>query len=565
VNDSELEGMRITGSFCYNAGSERPVFFVTRFSKKAAATGVWKKMPHSRVEQKWSRSDNRFKLYENFRQEIAGDSIGAWFQFETSAGETIIVKTGVSYVSIENARKNLLAESEQHDFEILRINAENAWNATLSKVRIEGGTQDEKTVFYTALYHTQLHPNIISDVNGDYPAMESEKTGNTAGFHYSIFSLWDTYRNLHPLMSLLYPRKQLDMVKTMIRMYKESGWLPKWELNGKETFVMEGDPAIPVIVDTYRRGLTDFEIQTAYEAMYKSATSPGRSNKLRPDIDSYLKRGYIPYTRPFDNSVSHALEYYIADWNLAQLAKMLGKADDYERFLAQSLRYVEYFDFEEYKMIRPKLADGTFLKPFDPEQGENFQPSPGFHEGSAWQYTFGVPHDIRGLIRHMGGEKHFINKLQRIFDDDLYDMTNEPDIHYPYLFNYVSGEAWRTQRIVDDLRKTHFKNAPDGIPGNDDCGTLSAWIIFSMLGFYPVCPGSPEFAVTSPLFEKIELHLDQTYYPGQCFEIQRNTEGNRGPYIKSMTLNGKPFTGHFLHHDVITEGGYLQIETGSLK
>jgi predicted alpha-1,2-mannosidase len=347
------------------------------------------------------------------------------------------------------------------------------------------------------------------------------------------------------------------MVRSMVAMYHESGWLPKWELNSRETHVMEGDPAIPVIVDTYLRGLTDFDVSAAYEAMVKSATTKGADNKLRPDNDDYLNLGYVPLREQFDNSVSHALEYYIADWNLAQFAKSLGKTDDYKRFLNQSLKYKNYFD-REFMMIRPKMPDGSFYKPFNPRQGENFEPSPGFHEGNAWQYTFYVPHDIQGLMTLMGGSKAFVNKLQKVFDDNLFDMANEPDINYPYLFNFVKGEEWRTQKMVRHLIDSHYHNAPGGIPGNDDCGTLSSWLVYSMMGFYPVCPGDMRYALTTPVFDRVVIHLDSNYYPGKQFEIVTHRNSKSTGYIDKMVLNGKSKPDYFLLHKKLTEGGKLE-------
>jgi len=378
VNNREIEGSRMTGSFCYNDGSERTVYFVARFSKEAEEFGTWKKMPEMQAESAWSDTDGQFKYYPNFSQEMYGDEVGAFFTFNTKEQEQILVEVGVSYVSIENARLNLETESNNFDFEKTRTQAEQEWNDILGRIKVEGGTDDQKTIFYTALYHTQIHPNIINDVNGQYPAMESYEIKETKDCNrYTVFSLWDTYRNYHPLMALIYPKEQLDMVRSMVDMYKESAWLPKWELNSMETHVMEGDPSIPVIVDTYLRGLTDFDVEAAYEAMYKSATTEGKNNKLRPDIDHYLAEGYVPIREEFDNSVSHALEYYIADWNLAQFAKALDKKADYKKFLNQSMGYKEYFD-KEFQMIRPKMEDGTFLKNFNPKQGENFEPSQGF-------------------------------------------------------------------------------------------------------------------------------------------------------------------------------------------
>jgi len=560
VSDTEVEGSRMTGTFCYEGNSERPVYFVARFSKPARSFGAWKKMPALKAEKKWSDTGGKFKYYEGFKQHIAGDSVGAYFTFDTKENEQILVAVGISYVSIENARLNLNTEQDRINFNETLIAAQNEWQDALSKIKVEGGTEEQKTIFYTALYHTQIHPNIFNDVNGQYPEMETNKIGESTDYNrYTVFSLWDTYRNFHQLMSLLYPDKQLDMVRSMIDMYKESGWLPKWELNSKETYTMNGDPALPVIADTYLRGLTDFDIQTAYSAMYKHATTPQKNNKLRPDFDFYVEHGYMPLLKEFDRSVSVALEYYIADWNLGQLAKKLGKTDHYKRFNKQSLKYVNYFDKKEYKMLRPKLADGTFLKTFNPLQGKDFEAVPGFHEGTAWQYTFGVPHDIPGLTKLMGGEKKFVESLQMVFDSSLFDMANEPDIHYPFLFNYIKGEEWRAQKETNRLLEEYFKNAPDGLPGNDDCGTMSAWAVFSMIGLYPVCPGDMNYAITEPVFDKITIQLDQNYYPGKELIIKKSGNDDDTSYIKKISKDGTPTESFFIKHKDLVNGGVLRV------
>ncbi|MCU4177042.1 GH92 family glycosyl hydrolase [Carboxylicivirga sp. N1Y90] len=559
VSENEVEGFRMTGDFCYHGQSERPVYFVARFSKSAKEYGVFKKMPEMQAEASWSASANEFKLYQSFQHPVAGDSIGAYFSFDTEEDERVQVQLGVSYVSIDNARQNLEFESTDFNFQATRENAQKDWESTLSKVKVEGGTKDQLTIFYTALYHMNIHPNIINDVNGQYPLMENYGTGLVEGRdRYTVFSLWDTYRNLHPLMSLLYPEKQLDMVRSMVDMYKEGGWLPKWELNSSETYTMNGDPSFPVIVDTYRRGLRDFDVEAAYEAMLKSATTKEVDNKIRTVNDFYLANAYVPFMADYDNSVSIALELYLADWNLAQFAKDLGHEGDYNRFMKQSKGYVNYFDKKEFKMLRPKNPDGTFLASFDPLQGENFEPVHGFHEGTAWQYAFGVPHDIKGIIKLYGGSKKFTNKLQRVFDDGLFDMANEPDMHYPFLFNNIKGEEWRSQKETRRLIDTYFLNTPGGIPGNDDCGTMSAWLVYAMMGIYPVCPGDMDFAITTPVFDKVSIELNQRYYKGESFEIIKEGKGN---IINQIKVDGQTSKSYFINNKTIISGSKLVIST----
>ena len=465
VNDTEIEGSKLMGTFCYNPQAVFPVYFVMKVNKAPKKMGYWKKQREMKgVEAEWDIYSGKYKLYTSYTREMSGDDIGVWFDYDTDEGEAIEVKMGISYVSIENARLNMNTEQPGFDFDKVRTAASTMWNKDLSKVQVEGGTKDEKTIFYTGMYHLLIHPNILQDVNGEYPMMESLKVGHPTGNRYTVFSLWDTYRNVSTLMTLLYPERQLDIIRTMLDMYRENGWLPKWELYGRETFTMEGDPSIPYIVDAWMRGLRDFDEQTAYEAMRKGATTPGEFNLLRPDANDYFSKGYVPLREQYDNSVSHALEYYIADWNLANFAQALGKKEDAKLFRDRSLGYKHYYS-KEFGTLRPILPDGTFYSPFDPKQGENFEPSPGFHEGNAWNYTFYVPHDIKGLAKLMGGDKKFVDHLQKVFDDGNYDPANEPDIAYPYLFSYFKGEAWRTQKLVRQLLKDCYHNAPNGVPG----------------------------------------------------------------------------------------------------
>lgn len=557
VNDREIEGSKLLGTFCYNPDAVFPIYFVMRLNKSPKEYGYWKKMRPMTVEAQWDSTSGKRKIYKSYTKEMSGDDIGTWFTFHTTAGETIEVSLGVSFVSIENARQNLESEQAARSFEELHTMARQQWQQDLSRILVEGGSEEQRQVLYTALYHFLIHPNILNDVNGEYPAMESNEIRTIQGNRYTVFSLWDTYRNVHQLMTLLFPDRQLDMVRTMIDMYREHGWLPKWELYGRETLTMEGDPAIPVIVDTWQKGLRDFDIETAYEAMYKSATMPGTENLMRPDADDYLQLGYVPLREQYDNSVSHALEYYIADFALSRLADALGKKEDAKLFYQRSLGYRHYY-CPEFKMIRPKLPDGTFYAPFDPMEGANFAPSPGFHEGNAWNYTFYVPHDINGLTRLMGGKKNFVNKLQYVFDQGLYDPTNEPDIAYPYLFSYFKGEEWRTQKLVKELLEKHFKPTPDGIPGNDDTGTMSAWAIFSMLGFYPDCPGLPEYTLTTPAFDKITIRLDPRYYKQKELIITTNKTTEESIYIQNIKLNDQSYKGYRLTHDQLINSGHIE-------
>ena len=558
VSDTEVEGMKLLGTFCYNSKAVFPIYFVMRISKAPKQMGYWKKQRTMGVEANWDNTSGKNKLYTTYGKELAGDDIGAFFSFDTNEDEEVVVRMGVSFVSIANARLNLDKEQATSSFDEIRASARKSWNDDLSRIKVEGGTKEQKTVFYTALYHMLIHPNILNDVNGQYPAMESDRILTTNGNRYTVFSLWDTYRNVHQLLTLAYPEKQLGMVQTMLGMYRENGWLPKWELFGRETYTMEGDPSIPVIVDTWMKGIRGFDINLAYEAMRKSATLPGNENLMRPDNDDYLKLGYVPLREQYDNSVSHALEYYIADYALSRLADSLGKKDDAKLFFNRSMGYKNYF-CKDFGMLRPKLPDGSFYKPFNPREGENFQPCPGFHEGSAWNYTFYVPHDVFGLAKLMGGKKNFITKLQKTFDEGLYDPANEPDIAYPYLFSYFKGEEWRTQQQVQRLLNKYFTDKPNGIPGNDDTGTMSAWAVFSMMGFYPDCPGEPYYTLTTPAFDKVTITLDPKYSGKKELVIETARPTANSSYIKSMTLGGKPINKYRIAHRDLVNGGILKM------
>ena len=490
-----------------------------------------------------------------------GKGVVARIGFATDGASQMTVATAISPTGLEGARKNLEAEVGNLDFDTLRQRAESEWDKELGRIEVTGGTAAQQTVFYTALYHTQIHPNVLQDVNGEYPRMESDEVMKTTGNRYTVFSLWDTYRNLTQLQTLLFPDKQEDMARSMIDMYKEWGWMPKWELYSRETWTMEGDPSIPIITDMYLKGLRGFDINTAYEAFMKSATTAGKDNKQRPDLDPYVEKGYIPLgffaaDMSGDNSVSHALEYYVADNALAQLASALGKKNDAKLFRQRSLGYKHYYS-KESGTLRPINADGSFLTPFNPEDGANFSNCPGFHEGSAWNYTFYVPHDVNGLMKLMGGKKAFVNRLQHVFDNGLYDPANEPDIAYPYLFSRVAGEEWRTQKEVAALLDKYYTDKPEGIPGNDDCGTMSAWAIMSMMGLYPDCPGEPYYTLTTPVFSKVTLHLNPKYYPKGDIVISSDRTSPSQLYIKDMTLGGKKLTTYRISHRELTEGREL--------
>ena len=560
VSSTEIEGFKLMGTFCYTTQAVFPIYFAMRVSKAPTSEGAWKFQPLlTGVEAEWTPDDGTYKLYENYYKEIAGDNIGYRFCYDDLAeGEQITVQMGVSFVSVENAWENLEAEQKGLDFDGILAQATERWNSDLGRIRVEGGTKEQQTIFYTALYHALIHPSTVSDVNGEYPKMESAGIGKSDHTRYTIFSLWDTYRNLHQLLTLVYPERQTDMLRTLVGMYEDWGWLPRWELFGRETYTMEGDPAAIVIADSWIKGLRDFDIEKAYEAMIKSATTEGTNNPIRRDIDPYIKDGYIPlwyFSNDLsgDNSVSHALEYCSADYAIAQLADSLGDKARAKEFVKRSQSYRRYF-CKEHGTLRPLTKEGKFLGDFDPATGKNFENVPGFHEASAWCYTFAVPHDLAGLTKLMGGKKDFINSLQGVFDNDYYDPANEPDIVYAYLFSRFKGEEWRTQKEVKRILDNHYKNTPDGIPGNDDTGTMSAWAVFSMMGFYPDCPGEPYYTLTTPVFDKVSITTPQGEITIEC-----ERPDNECHYIESISLNGKK-SGYRLTHKQLLDNANITMK-----
>lgn len=555
VSPTEIEGIRQVGSFCYYKPDESyPLYFVAKFSKPSDEFGIWKNsVKQEGLESQWMPYNGKTRFYENYRKEIIGDSIGAYMSYDFKKPTSVEVKIAVSYVSIENARENLKKETGELSFEDVFKKTSTKWNDLLSKITVEGGSEDDKTIFYTALYHTLIHPNTFNDVNGEYPKMATRETLKTEGTRFTVFSLWDTYRNLHSLMSLVYPKQQSDMVKSMLSIYDESGWLPKWELNATETTTMVGDPAGIIIADSYLRGIKDFNVEKAYKAMLKSSIQLEK-NALRPGIKEYIERGYLTTASTKDGAVSTTQEYNVSDFAIAQLAKALKKNKDEEIYRKRSISYRKLFD-KEINLLRPRNADDSWVSPFNPETGANFQKNAGFIEGNSWQYTFMLAHDTKGLMQLMGGEEAYSNQLQKVFDLGQFDMANEPDIGYPYLFNYIPGQEWRTQYKVSELISKYFKNTPNGLPGNDDTGTMSAWLIFSMMGLYPVSPAESFYAVTSPVFDKITIELDSKYYNQNHLVIEKEGIG----IVKQLKIGEEFSKSFFINHSDLVQSNHLKI------
>lgn len=561
VGHREIEGMRIMGDFCYNRPqSVVPIYFVVRVSDTPVKTRYWKKQAQlPDAVASWSQYSNKYKVYEEYTAEMAGNDIGVAFTFNNTEKSQITVSVGISYVSIANARENLDAEQPAtKTFKAIHTAAIEEWNKVLSVVSIEGGTEDHKVQFYTSLYHNWIHPNTFSDVNGQYTMMGSNKTGKIEDEteRLTMFSGWDVYRLTPFTGALFFPDRQSLMARTMMQMYRENGALPKFEVAGKEFMVMEGDAALPYMTACYFLGLTKgIDTDELYNAMRKNAMN---ETYVRGNQDFYNKNNYIPWRTKFDNSVSQAIEYYIADWSLAQMAKAIGKEDDYKMLMARAMGYKKYFD-KAYGLLRPVQENGKFMEGFNPLEGQNFEPSNGFHEGTSWNYTFSIPYDIPGVIKLFGKTKRFVDSLESCFVKGYFDMGNEPDMSYPYFFSYVKGEEWRTQKWVNYCLDKYFGNRPGGLPGNDDAGTMSAWQMLSMMGIYPACPARPDYVITTPTFDKVTIKLNPDFYSQSELTIEAKNRTEQNIYIERIELDGEPYNSYFIDHQKLTNAKRLTI------
>ena len=492
------------------------------------------------------------------------DKLGNDQQIAISFGnqKTINVRIGTSFTSPGNARMNLDKEIPDWDFDKLRKAGEDEWNKTLGKVRPGGGTEENMKKFYSALYHCYQLPRIVSDVDGSYPGFAQDTLIHKAvGFdYYDDFSMWDTYRALHPLMTILEPERTLHMVKSLVAKAEQGGWMPIFPAWSNYTAAMIGDHASVMISDAFAKGINDFNTDTAYYYMRKNAfdQSPPEEyidGKGRRALASYLKYGYIPLEDSVWDAfhkreqVSRTLEYAFDDYALAQFAKGIGKNDDYEILIKRSQNWRNVFDSQT-GFVRGRYAGGKWVDPFNPNVKAGF-----ICEGTPFQYTWYVPHDISGLIQLMGGEKAFTSKLDSFFKGGHYWHGNEPGHQIPYLFT-LAGEAARTQEIVQSIIEEEYGTDPGGLSGNEDAGQMSAWLVFSMMGFYPVCPASNQYVITTPSFDEIKIYLPD----GKFFLISAVGSKPGSKYIRVITKNGGVHPSRQLTHDDIMKGSRFTLQ-----
>lgn len=487
-------------------------------------------------------------------KEAEGTDLQALLKFKDHTSEPIVMKVGLSIVSVENARENLQAEVEGFDFDAVKQAAYHTWNDAVSAIKVEGGTEEQKTNFYTALYHSMVVPNVVSDVNGQYRRHDQTIGQLSQGtVQYSTFSLWDTFRAWNPMMTLIDTTLVTNMIHSFLHIYDASGELPLWPLSAGETGTMIGYHSASVIADAYMKGIRGFDAEKALEALVVS------SEKNQKGADYYISKGFIP-SNIKKESISCLLEFAYDDWCIAQLAQALGKQEIYDTYIRRSQQYLNVFDGAT-RFFRPKRMDGNWETPFNPNEVGR-----AYTEATAWQYRFFVPHDVNGMVQLFGGKEAFTSALDDIFhtdaqvDGDLVDITgligqyahgNEPSHHIAYLYNYI-GQPWKTQAMTRRLLDEMYAPTPEGIVGNEDCGQMSAWYILSSLGLYAVCPGSNEFTFTTPLFEKATLQLAN----GKTLTITAN-HPEKNLYIDKVELNGKEIETNFVTYEQLMGGGEL--------
>ncbi|PWJ42188.1 GH92 family glycosyl hydrolase [Sediminitomix flava] len=484
----------------------------------------------------------------------------------TDENKQVRIAVGISSASYNGAHLALLEEANNWTFEEKKKEAQSVWEKALNQVQITSSDEKQKEIFYTALYHSKIAPVTHSDAEGFYKGADHEVHKTKGGDFYSTFSLWDTFRAVHPLFTILEPEKfNADLINSMLAHYDQTGILPVWALAGNETNCMTGYHSMPVLADAVLKGIKGIDAEKVFEAMKATSLQDARGLKL------YKEYGFIPADLE-DESVTTTLEYAYDDWCIAQVAKHLGKEEDYKVYMKRSEGYKPLFD-KETGFMRGRQTDGTFRTPFDPKEA-NHRENTDYTEGNAFQHSWFVLHDVQGLINMFGSNEAFVAKLDELFTESSeisgehvspdisgmigqYAHGNEPSHHIAYLYNYA-GQAWKTQEKVREILETQYDNTPDGISGNEDCGQMSAWYVFSSAGLYPVNPANGYYDIGSPLFENVKLNTSS----GKTFEIISNNVSDQNIYIQSASLNGEPLNTYRISHKQLMNGGTLVLEMG---
>ncbi|WEK35534.1 MAG: GH92 family glycosyl hydrolase [Candidatus Pseudobacter hemicellulosilyticus] len=557
-NDTLITGYRITNGWART----RTVYFAMAFSKPFYQYGCQNFSKKQAYRGFWGKFDQT----KNFPDQ-AGKQLRAYFDFKTEEGEAIKIKFALSSVSTEGALLNLRTEAPGWDFNQVREQARDQWNKELSRISITAKNREDKENFYTSMYHAFLSPITYMDVDGKYRGLDQNIHQAKDFTNYTIFSLWDTYRALHPFFNLVQPKRNADMVQSMLAHYDQSvlKLLPVWSHYANENWCMIGYHSVSVIADAVMKGNAPFDVNKALDACVASAR-----HRSYDGLGYYMDMGYVPDDKN-GSSVSKTLEYAYDDWAIAQMARKLGREDLYKEFSVRASYYKNVYD-PSIGFMRPRLSDGSFKKEFDVLSTHN----QGFIEGNAWNYSLYVPHHPDTLIALMGGKKKFVAHLDSLFTMELPDKYfaeteditrdgiignyvhgNEPSHHVPYLYNWTD-QPWKTQERVRMILKKQFHPNPDGLGGNDDCGQMSAWYIFTALGFYPVAPGSTEYAIGSPAVDGATLSLEN----GKTFTVEVLNQGDKNVYVQKLLLNGQPLKGWSISHEDILRGGKLTFTMG---
>lgn len=564
VNDHAITGwMKCESSGGgWGDGQGKPdytVYFYAEFSQPLKDFGVWEvdipqgtSRKRAFIEQPGFQTLTAHAKILKGCKEKQGRHLGFYTNFKTGDGAVVLMKAGISFVSMEGARMNLLQEIAGWNFDAVHTKSRQLWNDALSKMKISGGTEDQKVIFYTALYHSMIDPRSFADVNGDYPGGDGAVHHTGAFTKRTIFSGWDVFRSQMPLQTIINPAVVNDMINSLVELAGENGtrYLERWEFLNAYSGCMLGNPAVVVLADAYKKGIRNYDVKKAYQFAKNTVARFGNG-----------QRGYAP------NSISSTLEYAYNDWCMAQLAGTLGKKEDYSRFMKQSENYKNVFD-PSVGWFRPKDANGAWL-PW-PASGR-LQQSYGSTESNPYQQGWFVPHDIKGLTRLLGGVDKTLADLEQFFDktpadmlwNDYYNHANEPVHHVPFMFN-VLGKPWLTQKWVRVLCEQAYHNSAErGLVGNEDVGQMSAWYVLAASGLHPVCPGDNRYQICTPLFDAITIRLDNRYARGKKFVIKTigNAPGNN--YIQSAKLNGTPYKMSWIDHSAITKGGTLELVLGA--
>ncbi len=530
--------------------------------QRAGFSGYWVAVFDAPFAERGAWRDSTL-LPDTLRAAGGGKAVGAYVRLLLTESRTVRVRVGTSFTSLEAARRNLQAESPGIRFERLRANTEGAWNEALGRVEVAGAAPEALATFYTALYHTMLAPRLYTDASGAYPGFAGGALQQAEGFqYYDDFSAWDTFRAAHPLYVLLDPERARDMARSLVAKADQGGWMPIFPCWNSYTAAMIGDHAAAILADAYLKGIRGFEEERAFAHLLRNATrtpppADYRDGKGRRALASYLRYGYIPLEDSVWDAfhrreqVSRTLEYAYDDFALAQLAGALGRAPEQAMLARRAGNYRRVID-PAVGFARGRHADGRWAEPFDPAARQ-----PYITEGTPWQYTWFAPHDVAGLMALLGGRARFVGRLDTLFGQGLYWHGNEPGHHIPYLYAYA-GAPWKTQRIVAALRRDEYGPGPGGLSGNDDAGQMSAWYVFSAMGFYPVAPGLPHYVLGAPAFDRVTLRLEGR----RRFTITAPGAGKGNVYIQEAWLNGEPLTRPWLSHDEIASGGELRLRMG---